>query len=259
MTWIVVSSVGVVLTALVAVAGLLWVRRSTRFTQHLGENDVAGILFGAMGILYGALLAFVVFATWESYARAEEAVTQEGADLVAVYRDSQIFPDPLRGEVQTALRTYTTKVMATEWASHGNLIVHTTPDLLNPIWALYRQVPIVDEHGDTQYAPAYERLHALELQRHLRHLSGEQTLPPIFWPVLVGGSVIVVLFSYVFHQNSLRVQAAMTGLVAGMLALVVMLIFSLNQPFTGPVPVSQQPLLHALAQFDALDLPPAAP
>lgn len=36
--------------------------------------------------------------------------------------------------------------------------------------------------------------------------------------------------------------------------MVLLLIFSLNQPFTGPIPVSQQPLQHALAQFDAIDL-----
>jgi formylglycine-generating enzyme required for sulfatase activity len=115
--------------------------------------------------------------------------------------------------------------------------------------------------GETQLAAANESLHELELQRHLRHLSGEATLPSVFWPVLVVGGVIVILFSYGFHQNKLPVQAGMTALLAGLLTLVILLIFSLNIPFTGPVAVSQQPLRHALAQFDAIDLqaPPAVP
>ena len=258
MQWLALTAVGVILSSLLAVAGLLIVRRS-RLQRHLGENDVAGLLFGAVGVLYGALLAFVVFATWESYSRAEQSVVAEGADLVAVYRDTQTFPDPLRPQIQAALRTYASQVMATEWSSHGNLVVHSTPDLLNPVYDLYRQIEPTTSLSETQLAAANERLAQLELQRHLRHLSGEQTLPSVFWPVLVLGSVIVVLFSYLFHQNNLRVQALMTGLLGAMLALVLLLIFSLNQPFTGPVPVSQQPLLHALAQFDAIDLPAPKP
>ena len=53
-----------------AVGGLLLVRRTTSMRRHLGENDVAGLLFGAVGVLYGALLAFVVFAAWEGYSPA---------------------------------------------------------------------------------------------------------------------------------------------------------------------------------------------
>ncbi|MEA2621395.1 MAG: hypothetical protein QOH61_305 [Chloroflexota bacterium] len=256
MEWFLLIAAGVVLASLLAVAGLLLVRRSPRFERYIGDNDVPGLLFGALGALYGALLAFVVFGTWDSYTRAEAAVTTEGAQLVGVYRDTQLFPEPLRQDAQAALRTYAETVVATEWRSHGNLIVHSTPDLLNPVWAVYRQVQPSDVINESQITVSRENLHALEVQRHERHLSGEQSLPPVFWPVLLAGSVVLVLFSYAFHQTNLRAQAIMTGLVTAMLTLVLLLIYSLNQPFVGPMPVSQQPILHALAQFDAIDLPP---
>jgi hypothetical protein len=251
--WIVFAAVVVVGVALLSVAGLLVFRRVAR--DHLGTNDVAGLLFGAVGILYGALLAFIVFATWEGYSGAEHAVTAEGADVIAVYRDTQDFPSPFREQTQAALRTYVANVMANEWASHGTLIAHTTPDLLNPVWDLYRAVGPSDVRGEARYSAATERLHELERQRHLRHLSGEQTLPDIFWPVLILGSVIIVVFSFLFYQENVIGQAAMIGLLGALLSMVLLLIFSLNQPFTGPIPVSQQPLRHALAQFDVIDLP----
>jgi hypothetical protein len=255
--WIALAAIIVIGVALLSVVGLLVFRRVAR--GHLGNNDVAGLLFGAVGILYGALLAFIVFATWEGYSGAEHAVTAEGADVIAVYRDTQDFPSPSRELVQAALRTYVANVMSNEWASHGNLIAHTTPDLLNPVWALYRAVEPADVRGEARYASAVERLHELERQRHLRHLSGEQTLPDVFWPVLILGSVIIVLFSFAFYQENVVGQAAMTGLLGALLSMVLLLIFSLNQPFTGPIPVSQQPLIHALAQFDAIDLPSPTP
>ena len=69
------------------------------------------------------------------------------------------------------------------------------------------------------------------------------------------GALIVVLVSYSFHQDSLRVQGILTGLLTASLVLVLLLVYALNQPFTGLVPISKQPLLHATTQFEAIDLP----
>src|SRR4051812_25994436 len=256
--WMVLNALIVLAVSSLAVAGYMAVSR-TRFRPQGDANDVAGLIFGAVGILYGALLAFVVFATWESYSGAEAAVTTEGATLIAVYRDSQEFPEPQRTEIQAALRTYTNTVLATEWQSHGSLLPHTKPDILNPVWALYRETEATTPRGEADLASAMERLHELELQRHMRHLSGEATLPDVFWPVLLAGSVIMVLFSYTLRHSNLKLHAALTALLTAVLTLVLLLIFSLNKPFTGPIPVSPQPMLHALVQFDAIDLPAAQP
>lgn len=99
-------AVAVLIVSLGTTYGLIRVHRNARFETWLGDNEVPGILFGALAALYGALLAFVVFATWESYARAEDAVTNEAADLIAAYRDTQSFPDRLRIQAQFRLRSY---------------------------------------------------------------------------------------------------------------------------------------------------------
>jgi hypothetical protein len=245
-------------TAVLAVAGLLVFRRVQRRRGAPRENDVAGSLYNVVGVVYGALLAFIVFAVWEHFAAAEDAVTTEAAALVTVYRDTEILPASLRQEAQQVLRSYVETVLANEWAAHGRLTVHRTPDLLNPVWAIYRQVEPASAVEEAELAAASDNLHALELQRHLRHLSGEATLPVVFWPMLVGGAATTVFFSYLFQQNHLRDQAVMTGVVAAVLAGVLFLIYSIDQPFTGLVQVNPQPLRHAQAQFDAIDLPPPA-
>jgi hypothetical protein len=245
--------------AVLAVAGLLTFRQLQRRRGISRENEVAGSLYNVIGVVYGALLAFIVFAVWEHFAAADDAVTAEAAALVTVYRDTETLPAPLRQQAQQVLRAYIDSVLANEWASHGRLIVHRTPDLLNPVWAIYRQVEPATAVEEAQLAAASDHLYALEQQRHLRHLSGQATLPVVFWPLLVTGGVITVVFSYLFQQNHLHDQAVMTGVVAAVLTAVLFLIFSMNQPFTGLVQVSQQPMRHALAQFDAIDLPPAEP
>jgi Protein of unknown function (DUF4239) len=252
--WGALALLTIVVASILAVLGLFLVRRIPAFASRSQENEVAGLLYSAMGVVYGALLAFIVFATWESFANAQLAVTQEAADLVAAYRDTQTFPEPQRTQAQSTFRFYVNAVMATEWASHGSLTEHTTPDLLNPLWNIYRSIQPTTSMEESRLASATDHLHAVELQRHLRHLSGEATLPLIFWPLLLLGGVILIIFSYIFHQSSLRSHAIMTGVSTAMLIGVLILIFSLNEPFTGPVTVSQQPLLHALQQFHAMDL-----
>jgi hypothetical protein len=199
----VVALVVAVALSILAVAGLAYFRQAPRLQRLHAENEVADPIFGAVGILYGVTLALVVFAVWQSYSRAETAVTSEAAQLVTVYRDSQAFPTPQREVIQDALRTYTNDVMGNEWGSHGALRPHETPDLLNALWALYRQLRPSETLSEAELTAAMERLHDLELQRHTRHLSGEAALPGIFWPVLIAGAVIVVLFSYAFHQENL--------------------------------------------------------
>jgi hypothetical protein len=181
-------------------------------------------------------------------------VSAEAAQLVAVYRDTQEFPAPQREAIQEELRAYADAVMATEWPSHGALRPHETPDLLNTVWTLYRQVGPSGSLTEDDIAGATERLHELELQRHTRHLSGEASLPDIFWPMLIVGAAIVVMFSYLFQHESFPVQVILTGLLTASLVLVLLLIYALNQPFTGLVPVSKQPFMHALIQFGAIDL-----
>lgn len=237
-----------------AVAGLLVARRSFRLPRDVGENDIAGFLYAVIGVVYGVVLAFVVFVVWERFAAVDEAVTTEAADLVAVFRDTQTFPEPLRQQAQDSLRTYATEVTASEWASHSGAKPHRTPDLLNPVWAIYRQLRPTSAQEEAQREDQMERLHELERQRHLRHLAGESTLPPFFWPVLVIGGILTIAFSYFFVLETLWLQAAMTAVLTALITGILFLIFSLNQPFTGEVHVSQEPMRHALEQFNALNM-----
>lgn len=243
--------------AIVAVAGLLLVHRVFWRPQYPGENEVAGFIYAVIGVVYGVLLAFVVLVVWERFNATDQAVTTEAADLVEVFRDTQDFPDPLRQQAQDALRAYANEVMNREWRSwvvNGEVEPHTTPDPLNPVWAVYRQVRPQNAVAAADLEHASERLHELERQRHLRHLASEATLPPLFWPVLVVGGLLTIGFSYFLRLESMWAQATMTTVVAVLITGSLFLILSLNHPFTGLVQVDKEPFRHALQQFNALNL-----
>ncbi|MEA2686419.1 MAG: hypothetical protein QOE93_1614, partial [Actinomycetota bacterium] len=156
---------------------VLVVRRFARPSKVDGENEIVGWMFSGLVVVGAVFMAFVVFSVYERYSVLREATTEEAAQLVVVYRDTQDFSEPAKTEAQDALRGYAANVMAKEWKSHGLLVAHTSGDALNPVWAAYRSRVGADPNDAIA-----GRLHDLEHLRHLRHLAGESSLPGGFWP-----------------------------------------------------------------------------
>jgi hypothetical protein len=247
---LVLTGVGLIaLAVIVALAGLWAVRTIARIEHFKEEEPVVSFMFNAVGLIYAVILAFVVFAVWEHYTQAEDKVTAEAAALVVAYRDTTLFPQPQRSIVQRTFRSYAREVMDKEWASHGTVKPHREPDILNPVWQAYRQGNASDS--------VRIRLHDVEEARHLRHLAGESSLPGVFWPLLLGGGLLVISFSYFFIMRSFGAQIVMTAMLTIVIAGVLFLIFTLNSPFTGQQPVSKNPFRHAIEMFHAMDLTPA--
>lgn len=238
----------------ITIFGLWLVRRFLNVRAIKREEVVAGYLFNAILFVYAVILAFVVFAVWERYSTTQQSVTNEAAALVAAFRDTQILPEPARTDAQQALGNYAYFVMSREWASHGAVTQHRTPDPLNSVWRTYRELQPTTSQEESALSDAMDSLRSLEEQRHLRHLAGEASLPPIFWPLLISGGIITLGFSYFFVMRHFVTQALLTGLLTIVIIGVLFLIYSLNFPFTGQVQISRDPFRHALEQFKALNL-----
>ncbi len=242
-------------SVVLSVGGLLIVRRLGR-GQSTRHNDFIGLIFAQVALLYSVLMAFVVFSAYQRFTDSAHTVTNEAASAVVAYRDTQMFPEPIRSEAQAAFRAYVTEVMGNEWASHGTVKPHRSRDALNPVWNAYRKYQPTESLAQAEFDGAMGRLHDLELARHERHLAGEASLPNVFWWLLVGGGIVTVGMSYLFVVERRSVHALQVGLLSGFIASVLSLILALNFPFTGDVHVSRGPFKHSLFNFAALDLQP---
>ncbi len=251
---VVAAAIVVIGSGLVFWGLMFFFKRRLRFRPVEGHNDITGFVFATVGVLFSVLLAFVVIAVWDRFTDTQESVSTEAATMVTAYRDTQNFPEPERSVAQAAYRTYANKIVATEWSGHGHLKVHSTPDLLNPIYRVYREVPAKTPEQAEMMGRAMDHLNELEMTRHDRHLSLESTLSPLFWLILFLGAAITMVFLFVFQFESRQVHAALTGLLASALAAGMFLIVALDRPFTGGLQVSKYPFEHALLQMDAIDL-----
>jgi hypothetical protein len=223
-----------------------------------GHNEVAGWMFATVALLYSVTVAFVVFAAYQRFTDAADSVTAEAAATVSVFRETDGLPEPVRSEAQSAVRAYVKEVTANEWESHGTLRLHTTRDALTPVWRAFDtfKPSTTDEHSAADSAK--DALRDLERQRHLRHLAGEASLPSAFWALIIGGGVVTVLMTYLFVTRRLWVHMTLVAMLGGFIAGVIVLIYSVNYPFTGKTHVSRRPFAHAALMFDALGLESSA-
>ncbi len=246
---IILSAIAFLAISVVIALFGLWAHRLLLDTKHLKrEVAIVGYIFSAIALIYAVVLAFVVFAVWERYSASQQVVTSEAASLVVAFRDTENFPEPIRSDAQKAFYDYAHTIMDKEWTNHGAVMTHTKADAINPIWTIYKNANASDA--------AQDRLHTLEEQRHLRHLAGEASLPIVFWPLLIGGGLITIGSSYFLIMGSLRAQHLLTAMLTIVVAGVLFLIYTLNFPFTGQIPVSKDPFRHALQIFQAMDLKP---
>ena len=109
----------VALAGVTTALGVLLARRFARRARIDGENEIVGWMFSGIVVVGAVFLAFVVFSVHERYSALRVATTDEAAQLVVVYRDTQTFVGPAKIHAQAALRQYANDVMNKEWKSHG--------------------------------------------------------------------------------------------------------------------------------------------
>jgi hypothetical protein len=232
---------------LVAAVITLLIRQRVRQPSGESHNEVAGFIFATVGVLDAVLLAFIVFALWEGYGAAERAAAQEAGTILALARYNTSVPEPMQHELHDQLRTYTEVVLNREWKTMTEASGAAGDRALAALWGTYDQL-----RPPGTYAEAATLLSDLSTNRTQRILSSQAVLPGLFWVVLVGASVITVIFCFVLYMENGPVHASMSALLAGIIALSLWLIFELNHPFAGGVQVPKDAMEHALHVLDSM-------
>src|SRR5947199_4376249 len=102
------------ITTSLAFAGLRFVRR-TYPAEVLKENhEVAAIIFNAFGLLYGVVVAFVVFVTWSGYDDATKNLQMEESDTLDLFYSAKALPEPTSKLIQQGLMDYANSVYRDE-------------------------------------------------------------------------------------------------------------------------------------------------
>jgi Protein of unknown function (DUF4239) len=201
------------------------------------------------------VLGFTAITVWERYDKAQAALETEANDLTDLFRDAETFPTDVRRELGTQLRTYARLVAEKEWPAMAE---HTSSpevwDAYTQLWRTYYQFQPENDRDKIWYTESITKLNELGDQRRLRlQSSRSRAVPAIIWAVLLGAGGITIGFSFLFGTRNVTAQVMMSSGLALTIALVMLSIMALEQPFAGINRLGPQAFEHLEDTFTRLE------
>jgi Protein of unknown function (DUF4239) len=236
-----------VITTAVALAGLRFIRKRYPAEVLKENHEVAAIIFNAFGLLYGVVVAFVVFVTWSGYDEATKNLQMEANETIDIFHIAKAFPEPVRTTIRQGLMEYANSVYNDELKrmSEGQISLYSRSTLRNLI-NLFNNMDQSSAPNRELYAESLSCISKLAEYRRLRVFSGNNTIPVAIWLVLLTCGLITVCYTYFLGVKNIRAQYLMTAALTITITLILVLIYILDHPFTGPSSVSVEPLKQAV-------------
>jgi hypothetical protein len=233
-----VQSLIILLASVVlALAGMMLVRRSAKPSLLEPHNDVAGAAYQTLGTVYAILLAFVCVLAWQRFDTAGTEAYHEANTVTSLHEMAQSFSAPGRAQIDGGLLRYTQLVVDDEWErmASGEQSLATDRSL-GDLWQRYRELPTADRQ-EPEYAQSLSQMTVLEDTRGVRLQTASGQIPRVLWVVLVAGAVVAIAFSYLFGVKNLWAQTLITVALTLAIAGVLVLTYVLDDPYRGAVRV----------------------
>jgi hypothetical protein len=241
----------VVVPMVVAVLGLVLVRRLVDPDKFQSQHDVAGFLIAVVGVIYAVILAFVVVIQWEQFRSAENDARAEANAVGNLYRDAAAVGGPQGRTLENAVATYAHYIVTIEWPYMGRH--QAEAPAVNPYRnVVWREVLDMQTRtgGDVEFArQAVSDVSAVTDGRRTRVEDSSTKLPTPLWVVLLLGGAITVGFTYFFGLKSFLAQAAMVATLTAIIGLALFVILTLDLPFTGDVAAEPTALEDQMSEF----------
>ena len=241
----------VVAPTVAAMFGPVLMRRRVGLERLTSNNEIAGFKFATVGVIYAVLLAFAVIVVWEKFRDAETAVLQEAGASATLYR---LAAGPEREAVATrvALSNYLRLAIDQDWPLMAK--ARESREVTRALDTLYASaMNLMDngwKHHPEIFVEVFKQLDTITQARRIRlHLS-TGIVPGLLWLVLYSGAVLTVGFTFFFGTKNLPAQVMMTGILSLIVFMGLLVIVSIDHPFTGPVHVGAEPLQTVIEDFD---------
>lgn len=218
----------------IAAGGALLVRSAAGPDVLARHNNVAGFIYGVIGVVYAVLLGFTAIMVWEQFRNSQEGVEREADALADLYRDAQNLPPEVREQVALRVRAYARAVIEKEWPAMAE--GQSSPETWEEYEQLWRTYNEFTPHGDHQrawYAESIRQLNTLGDERRDRLLRVRSHLPTVIWSVLLAGGAVTIGFTFFFGTQNPRAQGLMTAGLALTIGAVLLSILTLEHPFAG--------------------------
>jgi hypothetical protein len=241
------------LPTVLAMFGPILVRRYVTLEKLEKNNEVAGFKFAVVGVLYAVLLAFAIIVVWERFSDAENNVATEAGAAANIYRLSQGLSREPAIALRGALTNYLKAVITDGWPAmeRGN----PSTSVREALDGIYRVLLTLEspERPDTALVSEILRqLDTMTQMRRARLSAAIGLVPGLIWPILFGGAVITIAYTFFFGSENLGAQALMTGMLTAIIFSGLLTAIVIDQPFAGVVKVTPHALIRVLEDFGSM-------
>jgi hypothetical protein len=228
----------ITIAVLLAIGGLLLIRRSVSLSTLENHNDVAGFIYAVIGVIYAVLLAFVVDTVWDMHRDAETLVENEAKTIMDIYFNASALSEDMEQSVRAEIRNYVKIVIEKEWdmMSEKKSSAEANHSFFH-LGKIFRNYQPQNQHEHIWYEKALENLIKFGDHRNLRLLAGSRGVAPFMWVVLIFGGILTIGFSFMFGTKNLWAQILMVSVLTSVIALTLTLIWAFELPFSGPIRV----------------------
>jgi Protein of unknown function (DUF4239) len=232
-----------IIFAVVVVAVVLHAFFQQRFKSEVlrRHNDVAGFLFSAVGVIYAVVLGFTVVVVWEKYDTTVSNVESEVAAVSDLYRTVSAYPDPQRSQIREALSRYVDQMIQAEWPLMAR-DVNVNPDVIILERAAHQVetlAPATLDESNAQQAATQQVVRLFDARRE-RLIQSAPSVPGVLWFALVIGALAMLAFAFLFGSENRPAQLVMTAILAGLIAVLFIVIDEFDSPFSGSVSISDE-------------------
>ncbi len=219
-----------------------------KFFSRLKEplsDEVVGIYFNFIGVLFTLILAFVVVAAWEDYDNAMHSAENEAHKLLYMYEDAAELSPENKKIVQQKITEYLHSVINDEWEHMDeNHIVKITENKFHELVILKKT--LVAHNDDEVLKNIDDSLDELKTLRHARESFTDSHVPNLLWAVLLGGFSMCILLSFFINFKSIIWKMVMTSIVTFAMSVVMYLTYCLSNPYKGDMKITSEDYVKAL-------------
>jgi hypothetical protein len=245
------------LTALIVLACLIAAVLLGRAVRHFlpedhlaaDSRDAIKLAMGLVATMSALVLGLLVSSAKGSYDTERSEVIQMAAKVAFLDRVLAIY-GPEAAEARTRFHEAAEEAVVAMWPRETNASAHLAP---NPKAgnAVYAAVQDLSPHDDTQRKLKDQATTIATDLGQLRSLLAAQSIPSISVPmlvILVSWLLVIFLgFSVLAPANPTVIFALMVSALA--VSGAIFLILELDQPFSGVLRISSEPMVNALSQF----------
>ena len=245
----------VVVTAGLAIAALLFVRRTAPDGSYFNDGDRAAGVFGVLATGFAVLLGLVVVLAFTSYDESRAGAEAEALTLAQQFEVAHLLPNEPGQRLGGQLICYGRYVVEQEWP---RMEAGTQGDAVNP-WGVetFRTMQTVEPRTAAEqaaYAKWLDQRLDREAARNDRIHGAAGVIPTPLWLVLFVTAVVILGFMMLFADSGERafVQAALVGTVVVVMTSTLLVISFLDDPYDPGVgslrPVAMERALRILEQ-----------